>query len=88
MFFDVRRSDCRAWVADALLGDSIPIVLGTIAVMGIGHACLAAPQLAAIDDVANRISDEIGIGSGAVISAFRTIERVGTAAGAVTVGAW
>ena len=69
-----------------LLGDSIPIVLGTIAVMGIGHACLAAPQLAAIDDVANRISDEIGIGSGAVISAFRTIERVGTAAGAVTVG--
>ena len=67
--------------------DSTDLVLAAVAVMGIGHALLTAPQLAAIQEVAESYSHELGLGPGAIVGAFRTVERIGTAAGALAVGA-
>ena len=68
-------------------GDSTDLVLSAVVIMGIGHALLTAPQLAAIQEVAENDSDELGLGPGAIVGAFRTVERIGTAAGALAVGA-
>ena len=66
--------------------DSTSLVLAAVAVMGVGHALLTAPQLAVIQEIAESAGDELNIGPGAIVGAFRTVERIGTALGAVVVG--
>ena len=61
-------------------------LLAAVALMGGGYALVTAPQLAAIQKIAER-GREFGVGPGVIVGSFRTFERVGTAAGAVTVGA-
>ena len=57
-----------------------------MALIGSGHALVTAPQLAVIQQLseAGRTS---GFGPGVIVGAFRTVERIGTAAGALVVGA-
>ena len=61
-------------------------VLAAVAVMGAGHALVTAPQLAIIQQVAET-GRRYGLGPGVIVGAFRTVERIGTAAGALAVGA-
>ena len=61
-------------------------VLAAAAVLGAGQALTTAPQLAVIQRIAES-GRSLGSGPGAIVGAFRTIERVGTAAGALAVGA-
>ena len=60
-------------------------VLAGIAVIGAGYALVNTPQLAAIQKIAER-GREFGVGPGVIVGSFRTLERIGTAAGAVVVG--
>ena len=61
-------------------------MLAAVALMGGGYALVTAPQLAAIQKIAER-GREFGVGPGVIVGSFRTLERIGTAAGAVVVGA-
>ena len=61
-------------------------VLAAVAVMGAGHALVTAPQLAVIQQIAET-GRRYGLGPGMIVGAFRTAERIGTAAGALAVGA-
>ena len=61
-------------------------LLASVALMGGGYALVTAPQLAAIQKIAER-GRQFGVGPGVIVGSFRTLERVGTAAGAVVVGA-
>lgn len=61
-------------------------VLGAVAIIGSGYAILNTPQLALIQKIAER-GREFGVGPGVIVGSFRTLERIGTAAGAVVVGA-
>ena len=61
-------------------------VLAAVAVMGAGHALVTAPQLAVIQQIAET-GRRYGLGPGMIVGAFRTVERIGTAAGALAVGA-
>ena len=61
-------------------------LLAAVALMGGGYALVTAPQLAAIQKIAER-GREFGVGPGVIVGSFRTLERIGTAAGAVVVGA-
>ena len=67
--------------------DHTYLVLGAVMLLGIGHALQTATQLALIQEVAEESSARMGIGAGAIVGGFRAIERVGTAVGAVLVGA-
>ena len=69
------------------LTDATGLVLAAVAVMGAGHAMVTVPQLAVIQKIAQDASRELGLGPGAIVGMFRTLERVGTAAGAMLVGA-
>ena len=69
------------------LTDATGVVLAALAVMGTGHAMVTVPQLAVIQEIAQDASRELGLGPGAIVGMFRTLERVGTAAGAILVGA-
>ena len=69
------------------LTDATGLVLAAVAVMGAGHAMVTVPQLAVIQEIAQDASRELGLGPGAIVGMFRTLERVGTAAGAILVGA-
>ena len=69
------------------LTDATGLVLAAVAVMGAGHAMVTVPQLAVIQEIAQDASRELGLGPGAIVGMFRTLERVGTAAGAMLVGA-
>ena len=68
------------------LGDSTGLILTAVAIMGAGHALVTAPQLAVVQEVAERSGEELGLGPGAIVGAFRTLERIGTAVGAIVVG--
>ena len=70
-----------------VFADSTALVLASVAVMGAGHALVTAPQLAVIQEIAERSGGDLGLGPGAIVGAFRTLERIGTAAGAIVVGA-
>ncbi len=61
-------------------------LLASVALIGSGHALVTAPQLAVIQQLSEggRTS---GFGPGVIVGAFRTVERIGTAAGALVVGA-
>ena len=61
-------------------------VLAAAAVLGTGQALTTAPQLAVIQKIAES-GRSLGSGPGAIVGAFRTVERIGTAAGALAVGA-
>ena len=61
-------------------------VLAAAAILGSGQALTTAPQLAVIQRIAEN-GRSLGSGPGAIVGAFRTIERIGTAAGALAVGA-
>ena len=61
-------------------------VVAAAAVLGTGQALTTAPQLAVVQGIAER-GGRFGVGPGAIVGAFRTIERIGTAAGALAVGA-
>ena len=61
-------------------------LLAAVALMGSGYALVTAPQLASIQKIAER-GREFGVGPGVIVGSFRTLERIGTAAGAVAVGA-
>ena len=67
--------------------DSTGLVLAAVAIMGAGHALVTAPQLAVVQEIAERSGEDLGLGPGAIVGAFRTLERIGTAVGAVVVGA-
>ncbi len=67
--------------------DATGLVLAAVAVMGVGHALATTPQLAVIQEIAEESGDELGLGPGAIVGAFRTLERIGTAAGALVTGA-
>ena len=69
------------------LADSTGLVLAAVAVMGAGHAMVTAPQLAVVQEIAERSGEDLGLGPGAIVGAFRTLERIGTAVGAIVVGA-
>ena len=69
------------------LTDATGLVLAAVAVMGAGHAMVTVSQLAVIQEIAQDASRELGLGPGAIVGMFRTLERVGTAAGAMLVGA-
>ena len=69
------------------LTDATGLVLAAVALMGAGHAMVTVPQLAVIQEIAQDASRELGLGPGAIVGMFRTLERVGTAAGAILVGA-
>ena len=69
-----------------IIASSTGWVLAAVAVMGAGHALVTAPQLAVIQQLAET-GRHYGIGPGVVVGAFRTVERIGTAAGALVVGA-
>ena len=69
------------------LTDATGLVLAAVALMGAGHAMVTVPQLAVIQEIAQDASRELGLGPGAIVGMFRTLERVGTAAGAMLVGA-
>jgi predicted MFS family arabinose efflux permease len=60
-------------------------LLAAVALMGGGYALVTAPQLASIQQIAER-GREFGVGPGVIVGSFRTLERIGTAAGAVVVG--
>lgn len=68
------------------LSETTAGVLGAVAVIGSGYAILNTPQLASIQKIAER-GREYGVGPGVIVGSFRTLERIGTAAGAVVVGA-
>lgn len=68
------------------LSTSTAGVLAAVAVIGAGYAILNTPQLALIQKIAER-GREYGVGPGVIVGSFRTLERIGTAAGAVVVGA-
>ena len=70
-----------------VLADATGLVLAAVAIMGAGHAMVTVPQLAVIQEIAQDASRELGLGPGAIVGMFRTIERIGTAAGAMLVGA-
>ena len=61
-------------------------ILAAVATIGAGYALVTAPQLASIQKIAER-GREFGVGPGVIVGSFRTLERIGTAAGAVVVGA-
>lgn len=67
--------------------DATGLVLASVAIMGAGHALVTAPQLAIIQEIAEGSGEDLGLGPGAIVGAFRTLERIGTAAGALVVGA-
>ena len=67
--------------------ESSMMVLAGVAVLGLGHALLTAPQLASVQEIAEDVGPQIGMSVGAVIGVFRTIERIGTALGAIVVAA-
>ena len=69
-----------------VLADATGLVLAAVAIMGAGHAMVTVPQLAVIQEIAQDASRELGLGPGAIVGMFRTIERIGTAAGAMLVG--
>lgn len=69
-----------------IIASSTGWVLAAVAVMGAGHALVTAPQLAVIQQLAET-GRHYGLGPGVIVSAFRTVERIGTAAGALVVGA-
>jgi len=58
-------------------------VLAGVAVLGLGHALLTAPQLAAVQGMSERVGGEVGLGGGSILGVFRTCERLGAALGAV-----
>ena len=62
------------------------VVVAAAAVLGAGQALTTAPQLSVIQRIAES-GGNVGSGPGAIVGAFRTIERIGTAAGALAVGA-
>ena len=70
-----------------VFADATVLVLASVAIMGAGHALVTAPQLAVVQEIAEVSGPELGLGPGAIVGAFRTLERIGTAAGALTVGA-
>ena len=70
-----------------MFADSTGLVLASVAIMGAGHALVTAPQLAVVQEIAETSGPELGLGPGAIVGAFRTLERIGTAAGAIAVGA-
>lgn len=70
-----------------VFADATGLVLASVAIMGAGHALVTAPQLAVIQEIAESSGPDLGLGPGAIVGAFRTLERIGTAAGALTVGA-
>ena len=61
-------------------------VVAAAALLGTGQALTTAPQLAVVQRIAER-GRNFGVGPGAIVGVFRTVERVGTAAGALAVGA-
>ncbi len=73
--------------AELLPGFDQPTVgmIAALALMGAGFALVTAPQLAGIQKIAER-GREFGVGPGVIVGSFRTLERIGTAAGAVVVG--
>ena len=68
-----------------LIGSTAGVVAAA-AVLGTGQALTTAPQLAVVQRIAES-GRSLGLGPGAIVGAFRTIERIGTAAGALAVGA-
>jgi predicted MFS family arabinose efflux permease len=75
------------------LGCLLPTLIGSTAgvvaaaaVLGTGQALTTAPQLAVVQRIAEHGRD-FGVGPGAIVGAFRTVERIGTAAGALAVAA-
>ena len=68
----------------AFAESSLLVLLG-VGVLGIGHAMLTAPQLASVHAIAEELGPGFGLGMGSIVGLFRTIERVGTALGAILV---
>ncbi len=81
--------NCVLGVGCALpaLADATGLVLASVALMGSGFAIVTVPQLAVIQEIAQEASGEVGISPGGIVGMFRTLERIGTAGGAVVVGA-
>ena len=81
--------NCVLGVGCALpvLADATGLVLASVALMGAGFAIVTVPQLAVIQEVAQEASGELGISAGGIVGMFRTLERIGTAGGAMLVGA-
>ena len=69
-----------------IFADATNVVLASVAIMGAGHALVTVPQLAIVQEIADVSGDDLGLGPGAIVGAFRTLERIGTAAGALVVG--
>lgn len=69
------------------LANATGLVLAAVAVMGAGHAMVTVTQLAVVQEIAQGASHRLGLGPGAIVGMYRTLERVGTAAGAMLVGA-
>ena len=69
------------------LRNATGVVLAAVAVMGAGHAMVTVTQLAVVQEIAQGASHRLGLGPGAIVGMYRTLERVGTAAGAMLVGA-
>lgn len=69
------------------LANATGMVLAAVAVMGAGHAMVTVTQLAVVQEIAQDASQRLGLGAGAIVGMYRTLERVGTAAGAILVGA-
>lgn len=70
-----------------VLADATGVVLAAVAVMGAGHAMVTVTQLAVVQEIAQDASQRLGLGAGAIVGMYRTLERVGTAAGAMLVAA-
>ncbi len=70
----------------SFLESSAGVAVG-VGVLGLGHAMLTAPQLASVQKIAADVGPEVDMGVGAVVGVFRTVERVGTALGAVLLAA-
>ena len=70
----------------AIQETSLWLVIG-VGVLGLGHALLTAPQLASVQQIAEEVGPGIGMGVGTIVGVFRTIERVGTALGAILLAA-
>lgn len=68
------------------ISDSTGGLLAAVALIGSGHALVTAPQLAVIQQL-SEVGRTAGFGPGVIVSVFRTVERIGTAAGALVVGA-
>ncbi len=69
------------------LANTTGVVLAALAVMGAGHAMVTVTQLAVVQEIAQDASQRLGLGPGAIVGMYRTLERVGTAAGAMLVAA-